>query len=176
MIARLVASLFMAGIGISAGSQAPEFAQQYYQRLGGAVDELRTVVEDFDRDAQKNGLERDAALERMIRNSDNLVRDRGSTMSTTIRRHERITGQLRALESAPEIMRPVIALRAMDDEIAKRTLEVYRPAVPLTLPGLAYGFIGMIVLGFLTWLLMAVMRLLVKPIWARQSSAGVGRS
>ena len=35
-------------------SQAPEFAQQYRQRLGGALDELRRVVADFDADAAKS--------------------------------------------------------------------------------------------------------------------------
>ena len=32
-------------------SQFPEYAQQYTQRLGGAVDELRVITEDFDRAA-----------------------------------------------------------------------------------------------------------------------------
>ena len=32
-------------------SQFPEYAQQYTQRLGGAVDELRIITEDFDRAA-----------------------------------------------------------------------------------------------------------------------------
>lgn len=29
-------------------SQAPEFAQQYRQRLGGAIDELTTSIQSFD--------------------------------------------------------------------------------------------------------------------------------
>ena len=32
-------------------SQFPEYAQQYTQRLGGAVDELRVITEDFGRGA-----------------------------------------------------------------------------------------------------------------------------
>jgi len=36
-------------------SQFPEYAQQYVQRLGGAVDELRIIVEDFDRAPPRRG-------------------------------------------------------------------------------------------------------------------------
>ena len=37
-------------------SQVPEFAQQYRQRLGGAVDELARVISHFDEDARAFGL------------------------------------------------------------------------------------------------------------------------
>ena len=39
-------------------SQAPEFAQQYRQRLGGALDELTAIVQRFDQDAARAGLDR----------------------------------------------------------------------------------------------------------------------
>jgi Protein of unknown function (DUF2937) len=32
-------------------SQAPEFTQQYFQRLGGVVDELDSIVRHFDEDS-----------------------------------------------------------------------------------------------------------------------------
>ncbi|MFL4990854.1 MAG: DUF2937 family protein, partial [Microvirga sp.] len=40
------------GMGLLGGvvaSQGPEFGQQYRQRLGGAVDELRQVISRFER-------------------------------------------------------------------------------------------------------------------------------
>ncbi len=156
----------MAGLGISAGSQAPEFAQQYHQRLGGAVDELKVVVEEFDRDARNNGLQRKAALERLIHNKDNLVRDRGRTMARTIERHERISLQLNALQSASELLRPVIVMRSLDDRIARRAFEIFKPVVPLTVPGLVYGVFGMIVLGIFTWLLSTLAGLMRKAVWS----------
>ena len=36
-------------------SQAPEFAQQYRQRLGGAVDELARIITQFDEDSARSG-------------------------------------------------------------------------------------------------------------------------
>ena len=46
------------GCGLCGGiiaSQGPEYAQQYRQRLGGAIDELRQVITRFEADAQASG-------------------------------------------------------------------------------------------------------------------------
>ena len=53
----------VAAAGLASASQMPEFAQQYRQRLGGAVEELRVVVEDFDRDAQNSQMTRRQAID-----------------------------------------------------------------------------------------------------------------
>jgi len=41
-----------------AGSQIPEFAQQYRQRLGGAIDELNRMIAQFDSEAAGQSLTR----------------------------------------------------------------------------------------------------------------------
>ena len=43
-------------LGAALATQAPEFAQQYRQRLGGAIDELRGMVAQFDAEASFCGL------------------------------------------------------------------------------------------------------------------------
>ena len=48
----LAIALFAALIG----SQGPEFAQQYRQRLGGAVAELDRIVADFDAEAERQNM------------------------------------------------------------------------------------------------------------------------
>ena len=69
-------------------AQFPEFSQQYVQRLGGAVDELRIVVADFDASAQAAGLTREAALADL---SGSEFRDlRQGDMTRTIARYERL--------------------------------------------------------------------------------------
>ena len=35
--------------------QAPEFMQQYHQRLGGTADELTLIVRHFEEDAKRSG-------------------------------------------------------------------------------------------------------------------------
>ena len=55
MLARRLA-LAIALIAGLIGSQGPEFAQQYRQRIGGALDELRRIVAEFDAEAASEGL------------------------------------------------------------------------------------------------------------------------
>jgi hypothetical protein len=56
-------------------SQAPEFAEQYRQRLGGAIDELTAVVSHFEEDSLRSGYGRRTALQVMAHNPERLVRD-----------------------------------------------------------------------------------------------------
>ena len=51
-----------AAAALVAFSQLPEFAQQYAQRLGGAISELKVIVADFDRDAANSQLSREDAI------------------------------------------------------------------------------------------------------------------
>jgi hypothetical protein len=76
--------------------QAPEFAQQYAQRLGGAIDELQRIVMHFDEDSRRSGYDRPGALALMGRNQEELVRDQATRMSETIDR----LANLRAQQSA----------------------------------------------------------------------------
>ena len=48
-------------LGGLVAAQAPEFAQQYAQRLGGAADELRRQVAVLESDAQASGTTREGA-------------------------------------------------------------------------------------------------------------------
>ena len=66
MIARTIALVVALTLGFAL-SQAPEIAQQYRQRLGGAVDELRRIVLRFDEDSARSGFDRAGALAVMER-------------------------------------------------------------------------------------------------------------
>ncbi len=48
-------ALFLATLA----SQVPEYAQQYRQRLGGAVDELTRIIAAFDADAARLAISRE---------------------------------------------------------------------------------------------------------------------
>ena len=50
------------------GSQGPEFAQQYRQRLGGALEELNRIVAEFDAEVGRQNLTRVEGLGRLERN------------------------------------------------------------------------------------------------------------
>jgi hypothetical protein len=61
-------------------SQAPEFTQQYLQRLAGTVEELSNIVRNFDEDSLRSGYDRSAALGVMRNNPERLVRDQATRM------------------------------------------------------------------------------------------------
>jgi Protein of unknown function (DUF2937) len=141
MIRRMV-SMFMGGLMGVGASQAPEFAQQYSQRLGGAVDELRTVVQQFDADARRNGLGREGGLLKLEQSQDRFLTARGESTRQMIRRFEQLQAQKAAMD-APDVLTRVGAMvKGYDPEIARRAMGDFRPAAPLTLEGLFFGLLG----------------------------------
>ncbi|HYF53958.1 MAG TPA: DUF2937 family protein, partial [Salinarimonas sp.] len=91
------------GLGLAGAvclSQGPEYAQQYRQRLGGAIDELRTIVKRFDADARAVGESREGALGRLAANADELARRQGLSMHAAARRLEGLEAQRRRMDEA----------------------------------------------------------------------------
>ncbi|WP_420568161.1 DUF2937 family protein [Thalassovita sp.] len=149
----LAGGLFSAGIA----SQFPEFSQQYTQRLGGAVDALSVVVQDFDASAQATGLTRDQALEQMV--GSDFVERRRQDMRRVFTRHAQLSADLQALQNAGPFMRAYHATRLNDTQVAARTWQAYQPAIPTNFAGATFGG-----LGFLAGLIaisagMAILRL-----------------
>lgn len=138
-------SLAVALVGAVAASQAPEFAQQYRQRLGGAIDELQSVVSRFDEDATAQGLDRRGALERLGGNTDPLARARADAASVSITRLDRLSRQRDAMAEAGPVGRIVSVAADPDPLVARRALEAFEPAIPTTGEGLlvaGLGFLG----------------------------------
>lgn len=133
--------------GVTA-SQAPEYAQQYRQRLGGALEELRAVVADFDRDAQANGLSRNEALSTYGRSDETFLNARGLSMQESIGRLERLEAQARGFSENPPLLWPVVVARNADSRLSEGAMRDFRPAVPVTGDGFVYAGIGALVLAF----------------------------
>jgi hypothetical protein len=124
MLARRLALAIAALAGLI-GSQAPEFAQQYRQRLGGALEELNRIVSEFDSEVQRQNLSRAEALKRLEENSDPLARDRGEDMDRAIERAERLNEQTQAMNSAGPLMRLyVVATNFRSGDRAKRARQL----------------------------------------------------
>ncbi|MCB1465490.1 MAG: DUF2937 family protein [Nitratireductor sp.] len=138
-----------AALGLALFSQAPEFAQQYRQRLGGALEELRTVVSDFDRDADASSMTREQALEQMQAAGERFTRDRGASMARTVERYDTLSGQQMAMETAQPIARPLLVLRNPDPRVIEGAWGIYEPALPLNLPGALYGGTGALLFAML---------------------------
>lgn len=142
----LLRSLALVGglLGSAVASQAPEMMQQYEQRLGGAVEELATVVQDFDADAAGEGMTREAALKRYSESGDELLNRRKTSMESTFVRYERLTGHREALKNATVVERSTLFVKYRDEKLFEGTLEQYKPALPVTIEGGVFGFFGFV--------------------------------
>ncbi len=141
-------------------SQFPEYAQQYEQRLGGAVDELRIIIADFDAAATNFGLTREQALERYQATGDDFIKGRGRSMAETLRRYDMLSATLAEIEGANGWERFANLPRYLDTEVGKRALDAYQPAVPVTVEGFAWAAAGF-TLGYL--ILSGIVRFLMLP-------------
>lgn len=156
-------AVFLAGAlaGGAGLSQFPEFSQQYLQRLAGQVDALTVVVQDFDASAQKNGLTREDALAELTDTA--FLSDRQQDLRRTFLRHARLSDNLVALRAAGPLERMLMPQRLGDPETLSATWSDFRPAVPVTLDGLAaagIGFVGggMVLSGLFSLLLWPLRR------------------
>ena len=124
------------------GTQGPEFAQQYGQRLAGAIDELSRVVATFAVDAASNSLTTEAAVARLKSNGDLLVRERGDAMESDIARLGRLRETLAALKGEPPLTRLATFARNFDAQIARQSLADFEPAVPTSFEAFVAAAIG----------------------------------
>lgn len=154
------------GLGLAVMlSQFPEYAQQYTQRLGGAVDELRVITERFDRDAAAAGLDRTQALSRFQASSDTFVSGRGRSEEANFTRYAELSQTLDRIANADPIERFRNLPSYLDSDIGRRTLENYKPAVPVTPEGILYAGVGF-ALGYLV--LSALVKVATMPFRRRR--------
>lgn len=144
MIVRRIVFLLSLMIG-AVTSQWPEYAQQYRQRLGGAVDELTRVLADFDRDAASAGMDRPAAIAHMKQDPQPFYQQRGRSIAETDARAARLSHQLDAFGTAGSFGRLGVLARDFDPGIAQRAYESFEPAVPLTVEGGVTAGIGFLI-------------------------------
>jgi len=126
------------------GSQAPEFAQQYRQRLAGALDELSRAIAAFDAQSAAQSLSREEGVARLKDNPDPLARQRGEAIESDVKRASRLQAQLDALR-AGGLNGFAGFIANFDAATAGRALEDYSPAVPLTATAFIIGGAAMVV-------------------------------
>lgn len=156
---RFVASIGGLALGVAL-SQFPEYAQQYTQRLGGAVNELRILTEEFDRQAAAASLTRDEAIIRYQQAGDGFLAGRGASMERTFDRYAMLSTTLADLRGAGAAERFALMPRLIDTEIGSQTLADFKPAIPVTVEGVLYAGAGFI-LGY--GLVSALMRFFALP-------------
>lgn len=136
------------GLGIFGGivaSQAPEYSQQYRQRLGGTIDELQRIIARFDVDAQANGETQGTAIARLRSNPDDLVSRQGAAMQGNVERLEHLRAHREAMQQAGSFRRIALMVRNGDRDVMEAAYRDFEPAVPVTEEGLLSTAVGFIV-------------------------------
>jgi hypothetical protein len=127
-------------------SQAPEFMQQYLQRLGGHLAEARRQLAQFEELARQAGKTVQQLASQYAANSDPSVVGMGRLIGETETRVGALSASEAALRDASFWDRPFVFVRQLDWEIARGTSGVFKPAVPTTLEGVLYALLGVIVI------------------------------
>ena len=133
-------------VGAVVFSQAPEFMQQYLQRLGGHLAEARRQLAQFEDIARQAGRTLQELAAQYATNADPTVVGMGRLMSETETRVNALSASEAALRDASVWERPFVFLRHLDSEIASGTAGVFKPAVPTTIEGILYALMGVVVI------------------------------
>lgn len=119
-------------IGALLLSQFPEFFQQYTQRLGGRLDELTAQVSALEGRATAAGKDVRGYIRGFLLHRDVDVRREGMELQAMVDRRTVLAESYQALTGADQWWRAAAFARQVDWRTAGATLEIYRPAVPVT--------------------------------------------
>jgi hypothetical protein len=151
-------AVFFGALAALAASQIPEYAQQYRQRLGGAIDELQRIVAEFDADSARLGLTEDQGVARLSNDSDEFVRQRGVQMSEIVDRLQKLSHSNTAMAESGSIQRLATLATDFDPLIARRAYASYEPAFPVTSEGFVLAGLGFVAGSGIFWTLTAPFR------------------
>ncbi len=145
-IVRWIDRIF-AVVGALVFAQAPLFIQQYTQQLSGHISELSWQVNKIALAAQNSGKTVEQFIGKFVSNGDADIAQQGTMMQTIISRYELFQNGLSSLNEASLVTKPLVFIHYLDFDIAKSTFHIFKPGIPMTLEGLIYAFIGL-VLGY----------------------------
>jgi hypothetical protein len=154
-------------------SQFPALSQQYMQRLGGAVDELRLIVSTYEDDAAASGETVEAYIAGLSQEGPR-AKVQAANMTAQIARYGVLREALEALEGAGPFMRARLAAHMGDRGVAEQAYDNFKPAVPMNFEGAVFAgtgfFAGWAGLTMLFATLSRVLRLIVSPFRRRTAS------
>ncbi|MBE9554703.1 MAG: DUF2937 family protein [Proteobacteria bacterium] len=147
MIKRVL--IICVGLVCGAGaSQAPEFTQQYLQRLGGWVDAHQDKVTRLDARAAQFDMTREQYIAALQASTDPKVRKEAANIASWPVYLKQYTEMQRMLQSGPSWMQPYRLLQNYNDPafapIVQATLADYKPGTPITAEGAAFGGAGFV--------------------------------
>lgn len=132
-------------VGAVVASQGPEFSQQYRQRIGGGIDELRTIIGRFESDARATGETPEGAIRRLRGNPDDLASRQGVAMQGNVDRLGRLDTHRQEMIEAGPFGRIALMVRDGDVDVMEKAYADFEPAVPVTQEGMLSAGFGFVV-------------------------------
>ena len=124
--------------------QIPTFIVQYKQRLGGHVDELGRLINQYKSAAAGNGKTVKEYIELHLNSGVNEFISTGELMTENIARFTDLSLTLQNLSESSGIKKLFIFLKSMDLDIFKETYKDFVPGISFNLDSIIYCLVGII--------------------------------
>lgn len=139
--------------------QIPSFFVQYMQRLSGHIQELQRQLSTLRHLAEGSGRTLTQYIEKFLHQSDHDFSGQGLWMQGLVQRHSGLSQSWQALQEADAWHRPFVFLSEMDRNIAFGTMGEFQPAIAMSIEGLLYAFIGVLIGSFFVFCIRGMWRL-----------------
>lgn len=131
-------------LGALLGSQIPAWVQQYSQRLGGHVNELKYLIEKLTFISLSVSKTPEEYMHKLIGSSDPDVVKQGEFIQAIFERSEALSYASKRLSDCSIWERPFVLIRTIDYDVAISTLASFQPSLSMTIEGLCYTAIGIL--------------------------------
>ncbi len=132
-------------LGALVFSQAPSFITQYIQRLAGSTHELKLQVAHIERMAQTGNLSIADYIQTFLKSDNPLFVSQGEFLGIILERYHNFSEALSRLENAFWLTRPLTFLANVNSDLFSGTMKHFTPAVNISMEGLVYTLIGLLV-------------------------------
>jgi len=128
--------------------QFPQFIVQYKQRLGGHIDELTSIIQQYKEVATLNGKSIQEYINLFLNSGVSEFVSTGKIMNLNLQRLDYLSNALNDLMSSSGFSQFFTFIRTMDYPIFKGTLANFTPGISFNFETLIYIFMGAIT-GFI---------------------------
>lgn len=149
-------------LGAALGAQWPGFLEAYRQRLGGHLDESRRWLNSYRQLTEQFSEQGLAGFIHSLQQSQMpVLRAQGQLLQQELSRETRLEQAWNGLSDPSTFLSSWHFIKTLDVHIAKRTLEIYTPTLPLTVDALIWALLGAV----LVWACWSLLRCGVKGGW-----------
>ncbi|MCL2155228.1 MAG: DUF2937 family protein [Leptospirales bacterium] len=124
--------------------QIPTFLVQYKQRLGGHVDELARLINQYKSAAAGNGKTVEEYIGLHLNSGVNEFISTGKLMTENMERFNELSLALLNLSESSGIKKLFVFLKSMDFDIFKETYKDFVPGISFSLDSILYCIVGII--------------------------------